>query len=73
MYTIYEMETIFEIGRTLEAKIRAGEFDYDIDSKYLFSLALQWAKEFEVEHPYPDDYYGELDEFVDLKIKEELK
>lgn len=73
MYTIYEIENIFEIGRTLESKIRDGYLDYDIDSKYLFSIALKWAKEFEVEHPYPDDYYGEIDEFVNLKIKEELK
>ena len=72
-FSLEEMETIFEIGRTLEAKIRDGYLDCDIDSKDLFSLALKWAKEFEVEHPYPDDYYGKLDEFVERKIKEELK
>lgn len=74
MYTIYEMKNMFEIGRTLEVKIRDGYLDYDIDSKYLFSIALEWAREFEVECPFSnDDYYGEIDEFVNLKIKEELK
>ena len=73
MYTIYEMENIFEIGRTLESKIRDSYLDYDIDSKYLFSIALEWAREFEVECPDSDDYYADLDEFVERKIKEELK
>ena len=46
MYTIYEIENIFEIGRILEAKIRDEYLDYDIDSKDLFSLALKCATEF---------------------------
>lgn len=73
MYTIYEMENMFEIGRTLEVKIRAGELDDDIDSKELFSFALKCATEFEYEHPDSDDYYSDLDEFVERKIKEKLK
>ena len=72
-FSLEEMENMFEIGRTLEVKIRVGELDDDIDSKELFSFALKCATEFEYEYPDSDDYYADLDKFVEHKIKEELK
>lgn len=67
-YTYMEMENIFEIGRTIEAKMNAGTIDY-FDSKDWFSFALVCAEEFEKEYPDSDDYYSDIDEFVEKKLK----
>ena len=71
-YSIYEMENVFEIGRTIEAMQKDGQLDEDIDSKNLFAFAVNLAQEFEEVNPCPDDYYGELDEFIVPRIKKEF-
>lgn len=71
-YTYFEMENIFEIGRAIEAMMKNKMLDEDIDSKALFSLAVNLAQEFEEVNPGPEDYYGELDEFIVPRIKKEF-
>lgn len=69
-YTIMEMENIFEIGRAIEAKIKAGLIDECIDSKDLFAFAIKCAVQFEKEYPDTEDYYGDIDEFIEKKLNE---
>ena len=66
-YTIMEMENIFEIGRMIES--RASIFPWE-DSKDAFAFALECAQEFEKEYPDTDDYYGDIDEFIEKKLDE---
>ena len=70
MYSIMEMENIFEIGRNIEAMVRNEEIEVE-DSKEAFAFALKLAIEFEQEHPDTEDYYFDLDEYVVEKILEE--
>lgn len=67
IFTIEEMENIFEIGRNIEAMVRNEEIEIE-DSKDAFGLALRLAVEFEKEYPDTEDYYFDLDEFVVDKI-----
>ena len=66
-YTIMEMENIFEIGRMIES--RASIFPWE-DSKDAFAFALECAQEFEKEYPDTEDYYGDIDEFIEKKLNE---
>ena len=69
-FTVEEMENCFEIGRNMQAMIDNEEIEAN-DSKDAFMFALQLAVEFEKEHPDSEDYYGELDEFMNKRILEE--
>lgn len=71
-FTINEMENVFEIGRKIQAMFANEEIDVD-DSKEAFNFALGLAIEFEKEHPNTEEYYYDLDEFVDDKILERFK
>lgn len=66
-FSINEMENIFEIGRMIEA--RASILPWE-DSKNAFAFALKCAQEFEKEYPETEDYYGDIDEFMDKKFRE---
>lgn len=66
-FTIEEMETIFEIGRAMQYACDEGEIEIE-DSKDAFNFALELAIEFENTHPNPDDYYSELDDFINHKL-----
>lgn len=66
-FSINEMENIFEIGRIIEA--RASILPWE-DSKNAFAFALKCAQEFEKEYPETEDYYGDIDEFMDKKFRE---
>ena len=66
-FSINEMENIFEIGRTIEA--RASILPWE-DSKDAFAFALKCAQEFEKEYPETEDYYGDIDEFMNKKFRE---
>lgn len=71
-FTINEMENIFEIGRNIQAMCDIEEIEID-DSKEAFNLALGLAIEFEKEHHDTEEYYYDLDEFVNDKILERFK
>ena len=72
VFTVEEMENIFEIGRNIQAMIDNDEIEIE-DSKDAFMFALQLAVEFEKEHPDSEDYYSELDEFMSKRILEEFE
>lgn len=71
-FMIEEMENIFEIGRNMQAMFDNDEIEIK-DSKNAFMFALQFAVEFEKEHPDSDDYYNDLDDFIIDKILKEFK
>lgn len=71
-FTINEMENVFEIGRKIQAMFANDEIDVD-DSKEAFNFAVGLAIDFEKEHPNTEEYYYDLDEFVDDKIMEKFK
>ena len=73
-FNLFEMENIFEIGRTIEALDHNEQIDLiNFDSKDIFAFALELAQRFEKEYPNTDDYYYDLDEFVNKKIKKKYK
>ena len=67
IFTIEEMENIFEIGRYIQGMIDAESINVE-DSKLAFTEALQLAIDFELEYPDTEDYYADLDKFVVDKI-----
>lgn len=69
IFTIEEMENIFEIGRHIQYEIE-NEYIEIGDSKEAFLFALQLAIEFEKEFPETGDYYADLEEFIVDKITE---
>lgn len=71
-FTINEMENIFEVGRKIQAMFDLDEIDIE-DSKDAFNFALGLALEFEKECPNTEEYYCDLDEFVEEKILERFK
>lgn len=72
-FNLFEMENIFEIGRTIEALDHNEQIDLiNFDSKDIFVFALELAQRFEKEYPNTDDYYYDLDEFVNEKIRKEF-
>jgi hypothetical protein len=66
-FTIEEMENIFEIGRAMQYAFDEGEIELE-DNKGAFNFALELAMEFEKECPNSDDYYSELDDFINHKL-----
>lgn len=71
-FNLFEMENIFEIGRTLEA-LNGGQIDLSyFDSKDIFAFALDLAQRFEKEYPNTEDYYYDLDEFVNEEVRKEF-
>lgn len=66
-YTLFEMENIFEIGRMIEARSSILPWE---DSKDAFAFAIKCAVQFEKEYPDTEDYYGDIDEFMDKKFRE---
>lgn len=71
LFTIEEMENIFEIGRNMQAMEDNEEIEVE-DSKEAFVFALQLATKFEEECPNTEDYYFDLDEYAIDKIKNEF-
>lgn len=71
-FTINELENIFEIGRAMQAMCDLGEIKIE-DSKEAFYLALKLAIDFENEFPESDDYYNDIDDFVNDNIPDEFK
>lgn len=72
MFSIVHMENIFNIGAILEAKFHAEFVDY-FDAEDWFAFALDLAQRFEYEYPDTDDYYGDLDKFVEERIQQMLR
>ena len=70
-FSLNEMETIFEIGRVMQAMFSDDRIEID-DSKDAFIFALKLAKDFEEEYPDTECYYLDLDEFVEEKIMKEF-
>ena len=68
-FTINEMENIFEIGRIIQHAIDNGEIEIE-DGKNAFWFAVKLAVEFEEKYPESEDYYGDIDEFVSVRIEE---
>lgn len=71
-FTLNEMENMFEIGRTMQAMYDLDEIVLD-DSKDAFLFALKLAMDFENECPDTEDYYDDIDAFVNDNIPEEMK
>ena len=71
-FTLNEMENMFEIGRTMQAMYDIDKIIVE-DSKDAFYLALKLALEFENVYPDTDDYYGDIDTFVNDNIPEGMK
>lgn len=63
MFTMNEMENVFEIGKILNRMGAEGTF-YVENRPEAFLLALAIAVEFEAKHPDTQDYYNELEQFV---------
>ena len=71
-FTLNEMENMFEIGRNMQAMFDLGEIEIN-DSKDAFHLALKLAIEFEKEYSETDDYYNDIDVFVNDNMPDEFK
>lgn len=69
MFSIEEMENIFEIGRNMQAMEYNDEIE-TYDSKESFAFALKLALDFEKQNVDRDDYYNDLDAFVIEKLLE---
>mgnify|MGYP003313858776 CR=1 FL=1 len=70
VFSIEEMENMFEIGRLVQNLIEHEEIEVE-DSKNAFWFAMKLSAEFEKEYPDTEDYYYDLEEFVmDKLIKE---
>lgn len=67
IFTIAEMENIFEIGRQIQCMIDAEHIEVE-DSKDVFMFALELAVEFEKEFADTQDYYADLYDFIVEKI-----
>lgn len=68
-FDMNEVENVFEIGRTIQALMDAEYID-DYDSKEAFMDAVVWSMEFENKYAVTDDYYNDIYEFVENKMKE---
>ena len=67
-FTMNEMENIFEIGRAMQCAADAGEIEIE-DSKDAFMFAITAAVEFEEKYPNSENYYCDIDDFIDAKMK----
>ena len=68
-FTLNEMENMFEIGRIIQALIDKGYIKY-YESKEASMDAMVWAIEFEEKHANSEDFYWDIDMFVQQKCKE---
>lgn len=68
-FTWKEAENIFETGRIIQALIYKG-YIKDYEDKGVFLDALGWAIEFEEQHRDTEDYYFDIDMFVQKKCRE---
>lgn len=70
MYSVNEMENMFEIGRLVQNLIEHEVIEVE-DSKDAFVFALRLALDFEKEYPDTEEYYMDLEEYVlDKLVKE---
>lgn len=67
-FTMSEMENIFEIGRAMQCAADEGEIEIE-DSKEAFMFAIEAAIEFEKKYPNTENYYCDIDDFINEKIK----
>jgi hypothetical protein len=63
------MEAMGDISYTAGFMAAKGKISVD-DSRALMSDAMNWAVEFRVLHPEPNDYIGIIDEFSQKKLEE---
>ena len=70
MFSLAEMENMFEIGSIIEAQIRDGFIDSSICRETLCAIALDIAQRFEMEYPEADDYYRDIDAFFNERFPE---
>lgn len=73
MFSLAEMENMFEIGSIIEAQIRDGFIDSSICRETLCAIALDMAQRFEMEYPDTDDYYGDIDAFFNERFPEKFR
>lgn len=71
IFTIAEMENIFEIGRQIQCMIDAGHIEVE-DSKEAFMFAMSLAVNFEKEFGDTQEYYSDLYDFIVEKIFDEF-
>lgn len=71
MYSVNEMENMFEIGRLVQNLIEHEEIEVE-DSKDAFVFALRLALDFEKEYPDTEEYYMDLENFVLDKLMKEF-
>ena len=67
IFTIAEMENIFEIGRQIQCMVDAGHIEVE-DGKEAFMFAMKLAVDFENEFADTEDYYLDLYKFIVEKI-----
>lgn len=67
-FTMNEVENTFEIGRIVQCMIEDEEIEI-CDDKGAFLYALELAMEFEEKYPDTEEYYCDLDDFVEEKLK----
>lgn len=67
-FTMNEMENAFEIGRIMQCMIEDEEIEI-VDDKGAFMYALELSMEFEEKYPDTEEYYTDLDDFVEGKLK----
>ena len=66
---VYDITTV--VCGILHKNQDTAEF-VDLDSRDVFSHVYDWACEFENEHPCPEDYMTEIEEFAYEKFREYL-
>ena len=69
MFKFNEIENVFEIGRIIQALLDKGQIKY-YESKVAFIDAVNWAMEFEKTHADSEDFYWDIDMFVQKKCRE---
>ena len=67
-FTMNELENIFEIGRIMQCMIEDENIEI-LDDKGAFLYALELALEFEEKYPDTEEYYCDLDDFVEKKLR----
>lgn len=67
IFTMAEMESVYEIGRQMQCMIDAGHINVK-DSKEAFMFALYLAVEFEKEFADTQHYYLDLYNYIVAKI-----
>lgn len=67
------IETMFEIGRTVDYFLAIYDWSPWENSKDLYWDARNWAHEFEKQYDDNGDYYGAIYEFVRKKVNNKFK